>query len=690
MSEKLENLIRQVQRQKIQMESNVLFQKNMQVFKSRFPSIYKLFENYETKKFKLSLDPEMNLNLVDTEAKHYVYASGPQKQAQAQVSRFHEKLQVRKFRVPKTEIYNPDHIHIPTLNSMVDEYENHCVKRLDHTPDYILNLMISGVGMGYQLPILIGKYDIQNIFIYENCKDSFHASMHVIDWTPILDYFSKAGRSISMCIGVSPHKALSQIELAIRKLGLHSQIFTFVFQHSQRKSELDFISLYQKEIRSFLGGLGYFDDEQIGIGHAYHNLLSKHAAFTMPAMKNRSERIAVVGNGPSLDYHLDYLKENSEKLIILSCGSALGSLYRAGIKPDFHVEMERDYAMTDYIKYDTPIEFRKNITLLCLHSVAPETLNQFGKACYAIKIHDAGAPLIHDYFKPQKLVELAFCNPTVSNCAMAFAVYLGFNHIHLIGTDFGVTADGKHHSQNSLHYKMQDFVGKDSEFDYDYKESNEKLVEANFGGVVKTHHILDTSRVAIERLLDFAIKKSPSFKCYNTNNGAKIRNSESVELDNIPKINTINKKSVISGIESDYFVYKSNQEFESLKSDTILRKFYGIQDQVKIRPDIDSDHDLIEELNRIFRQISEDYDPVTHFLLRGSFSCFFGSIVENTLYTVNKDDFIKQVAMGRAHFNRFIDLIYDRAKEHPFKIDDFPLELLHKMQASDEIASANP
>lgn len=680
MSDSLEKLMKQVQLQKLQLECSNLFQRNLRVFAQRFPEIHELFKAYKPQRFQLGITPTEELNLVDTEAKHFVYASAPQDQAKKQIERFKNRIQVRKFRVPKTPVYNPEHLHIPKLNDMIDAYEKNSVARVTKTPKYILNLVLSGVGMGYQLPYLVNDFDIQNIFIYENCKDSFHASLHVIDWEPILNYFAADGRSISLCIGVDPRKALSQIEFSIRKMGLHSQIFSFMLQHSQRKQELDFISIYQSEIRSFLGGLGYFDDEQIGIGHAYHNLCSKHAVFTLPRLANREERLVVVGNGPSLDFHIEYLKENQEDLIILSCGSALGSLHRAGIQPDFHVEMERDYAMTDYIKFDTPVEFRKDITLLCLHSVAPETLNQFGKACYAAKIHDAGAPLVHQYYEEKEIVELAFCNPTVSNCAMAFAIYMGFNNIHIIGTDFGVTEDGKHHSKNSLHYDMEDFVEDKSEFAYNYKDGKEKLVEANFGGVVKTHHILDTSRVAIERLLDFATKKSTSFKCYNSNHGAKIRNTLPTRLENIPKPKQIDKKSLLKAIESDYFYYNQNTGFESLSSEKILERFFDIQEEIKIKEGISNDQSLIIELNRIFKTVAMEYDPITHFLLRGSMSCFFGSIVENTLYSAEESDFNKQLCIGRTHYNNFVDLVFERAKAEPFKIDNFPLELLHKMQ----------
>lgn len=680
MSEALQQLLRQAELQKLQLETSLMYQKNLALFKERFRSIYQLFEKHQSTDVQLAVDNQGNLNLINQKGKHYVYNSSPAELSKKQVDRFSKHTKVRKFRIPESPVYNPEHLYIPKLNEMVQDYQKYSAARENACPQFIVNLMLSGIGLGYQIPMLLERFDIQHLFLYENCKDTFHASLHVIDWQPILDYFRESGRSITFCIGVDPRKALAQVEFSIRKLGLHTHMFTFVFQHSQRKEELDFIKIYESEIRSFIGGVGYFDDEQIGLGHAYHNLRSDHAVFKIPEFKSRFERLAVVANGPSLDNHLEYLKQNSDKILILSCGSALGSLYRAGITPDFHVEMERDYAMTDYIKFDTPAEFRKNITLLCLHSVAPETLNQFGDACYAVKVHDAGARLIHDYYKPQKLVELAFCNPTVSNCALAFAVYMGFSNIHLIGTDFGIPDDSQHHSKNSLHYQMEQALEDGETFDYSYSNSDDLFREANFGGTIKTHQVLDISRVAIERLLDFAVKKTPEFTCHNSNKGAKIRHAMPVDLADIDDFPVLDKPSLIKQIKQTHFHHYTNSAFEKITSDALLKKFYAVQASVKLREDIPNDKALVQELDRITKTVSEDYDPITHQLLRGSLSCFFGSIVENSLYATDPDQFQHQLNLGRKHYNRFIDLIYERARAEPFKVDDFPLQLLQKMR----------
>ena len=49
----------------------------------------------------------------------------------------------------------------------------------------------------------------------------------------------------------------------------------------------------------------------------------------------------VIGSGPSLDELLPIIEAHKDRAVIISCGTALTVLARKGIKPDFHVEIER-------------------------------------------------------------------------------------------------------------------------------------------------------------------------------------------------------------------------------------------------------------------------------------------------------------------------------------------------------------
>ena len=679
MSEALQQLIRQAEAQKIQLQMNLQYQHNLELFAERMPSIGKLVKDHQAKKLVLKLDHGGKINLLDQTQRSFLYNHNPQDFCRRQVEQFQKHSNVRRFRISKNKEYNATHLHIRHLNQLIDAYQKDEPQRLRGTPTFIPTLIVSGVGLGYHLIALVEKFDIQNIIVYEKCVDSFQGSLHVIDWRRILDYFRQRHRSISLCIGVEPRLALAQIESTIQRVGLHSQVYTFVYRHSMRKAEMDFIEFYQKELRAYVGGIGYYDDEQIGLAHAYHNLLSDRAVFVSTKTHSRKTRLLLIGNGPSLDEHKDYIEKNRDKAIVMSCGTSLSSLLRMGIKPDFHVEMERCILVNDIIKYSSEKNDRDDITLLCLHTVAPETIEAFADCCYAIKSNDAGGPLIHDYFLPQKTNELIFCNPTVANCGLSFAVSMGFEDIHLVGIDFGVRDGKKHHSQHSIYVDMEKQLKEDEVEHSFFHEHKAIYCNGNFGGRVMANPVLNMARVSMERYLKLVQPAFPNLRCTNTNNGARIEGTITKKLGDLEDCQQSDKFAEIRDIKSSHFHYHKNQQFEKLKKEEVLAYFYSIKDKLKLSCEMSTDAELYHELRRAYGEISKQKDVITHYLMRGSLNSFFGAIVENTMYCASAGDFKARLAIGVTQFNHFIDKVYEKMSDDPFKLDETDSPLVQKM-----------
>ena len=101
------------------------------------------------------------------------------------------------------------------------------------------------------------------------------------------------------------------------------------------------------------------------------------------------------GNGPSLDGLVDTLRNNLQGAVIFSCGSTTGTLCKLGIIPDFHVEMERTADTEPVILNGTTEEFRRQVKIIALNTVYPDSLALFNKAYIAKKPNDAGDELIN-------------------------------------------------------------------------------------------------------------------------------------------------------------------------------------------------------------------------------------------------------------------------------------------------------
>lgn len=666
----------------LQAEVDSRVKRNISLFKQRFPAIFTRIENHQATKVVLNVDPNGNLNLVDTEIREYFYHGEPKTICKKQVAEFGSSAKVRKFRMEKSPEYNPRHLHIKHLNDLIDEYRRTPVKRLAGTPLTITNLIVSGVGAGYHLLELIEQFDIHNIFIYENCLDTFHCSLHTVDWQPILDYFRASHRSITFCLGVAPDKALEQIEQSINQIGLHNLIFNFVYRHTQRESEKDFINVFMSQMQSYLGGLGYFDDEQIGFAHGVANAQAGHAAFVSEKTFRRKTPLMIVANGPSLDLHQDYIKRNRENTIIMSCGTALGSLLRMGIKPDFHVEMERAAVVREFMDFGSAEADRTGITLLCLHTVSPKTTSAFETTCFAIKTNDAGAPFVHQYFHPKKLAELVFCNPTVANCALSFSVSMGFMKIHLVGVDLGIQEDGKHHSSQSVYYDIEDQVEDKKDFAFNYQSDSNIYCEGNFGGQVKSHGVLNMSRVSVNRLLDIVTKAFPGFECINSNRGAKLKHTLSIPIEDLPDLPEVNKELEIEHLKKNHFYHRNSTSPRTPDPRDILNYFFSLKDKIFLNPDITSEKALLDDMRRIYRLISKKNDTTTNQLLRGSINCFFGAIIEHSLYCAIPAETQSRIQIGVKRFNQFMENVFERMELEPLRLDDTSSALISKIDRS--------
>ena len=98
----------------------------------------------------------------------------------------------------------------------------------------------------------------------------------------------------------------------------------------------------------------YFDNAKYGIAHTRWAL-----THSVPFLLEKSKRniptylldvpVFIVGNGPSLDYLIEVLREEKERVVIVSCGTALQALYQNGITPDYHAEIETNRSTFDWL-----------------------------------------------------------------------------------------------------------------------------------------------------------------------------------------------------------------------------------------------------------------------------------------------------------------------------------------------------
>jgi hypothetical protein len=673
-------MLRKAEMQTLQLQLEVRFKKNMAIFKEAARDIYDQFIDYQPKELRLMFTSEGYLNLVNYQlANKPVYESEPQEFIEKQVQDFLNRPAFSSVSFSKSKIMNDAHIHPPLINHLIDSYAP-LSDTLRISSDKPIGLLImTGCGLGYQIPALLKQTDIYNLCIFDPHKDSFYAALHCIDWGEIIGYFLRPGRMIKLFIGLEPSDAMSDLKLLTDRIGLHNIVYTFLYRHFGSSKEEAFINLYRKEFHLNASGTGFFDDEQVSFAHTLANLNRGTPLFLHNPKKDTPlPPLLLVGNGPSLDKHIEFLQRNRPNTIIFSCGTALSSLAKKGIKPDFHIEMERNIDVKDWLEVGTQPEDRQGVTLLCLNTCAPEVIALFDKACMAKKPNDCGEKIIEDALallapKYQGLKSLALCNPTVTNAGLSFAISMGFKEIYLVGVDLGMSAEGDHHSTLSPYHSLAKKTQLKDLSPLENTKTN-YMIKGNFVEQVSTSLYLDSTRVNMQILLTYCERTLGDVRVYNSNDGAFIQGTKPIPLTDIQDFPPLpDKTAVIRQLNADHFIALPPQQLpEKTFCNQYLESFFALRSHLALPKQAPTREQLYHRLSHIYYYVRDqrEKNPITTLLLRGSLQGYFTLLIKACLYQPNEQAYKAAYEIGRKAYMQFIKQCFEFMRTQPLKLDD--------------------
>lgn len=673
LQQKLNAALRKAQMQQLQLELEVRFKKNMEAFRQAAKPIYDQFINYEPQELRLSFDADGYLNLVNYNLNNKpVYSENPADFCAKQFAEYCARPTLSSIRFGKSKILNTEHHHPQLVNQMLDEFAP-LRESIKYGADVPIGFMlITGTGIGYHIERIVNELDVHNLCIFDPHKDSFYAALHTIDWTPILEKLCQPGRMFKMFIGVEPKDAMADMKLLSDKIGLFNLVYTFIYRHFSSKKEEDFVELYRKEFHLSASGTGFFDDEQISLAHTVNNINNGYKFFRQIKPTERLPAAFVIGNGPSLDMHIEYIRQHRENAIIFSCGTAISSLFKVGIKPDFHVEMERNSVTASWIEHGTPAEFRHDIALLCLNTIAPQVVPLFGDACLAVKPNDVGQHVVEAEYPGMHLHPLLLCNPTVTNAGLSFALAMGFKEIYLLGVDLGVREDGAHHSSLSLYYDLEKKTQKKGFSGFERKAGDYEI-PGNFGDKVTTNPVLHSTKTNMEILIRHLKRSGREFNVYNPNRGALIDGTLTVaQADLPPPTAEIPKAEAMAAIKNIHFFKAPERHIdEAYFREKYLVPFFALRPQLTLGKKLETFADLRAEMTRIFRLVRDikSTSPVTCLLLRGSINSLFTLLTHALLFTRDKQVFQDYVRRGRAGYMDMINTAYGMMETKPLQND---------------------
>ncbi|MFT4924380.1 MAG: hypothetical protein ACI8WB_000458 [Phenylobacterium sp.] len=392
-------------------------------------------------------------------------------------------------------------------------------------------LVVLGSGMGFHLNHLIKAKKFSFIILVEPDDDMLFHFMSNVDITALSKHCSDNGGIFTILQPKDLAHFSQQVSLLAKEMGYGLFAEMGTYRHYETPLFNDIFDNIVELRHQWLSTWGFFDDEVMGLQHSLSNAKQQHRLFHQGSVyqglvdqkvaeqsSNRDLPVLVIGNGPSLDASLELAQQHQGHFMVVSCGSALVAVLKAGITPDIHVEMERSPQVYAMNKARLTAQFCQNTILFALNTVSPELTASFKQTLLFAKARDLGTEMLQVANKTP-VTPLYNSNPTVTNFAVSACIALGFEQLILLGCDYGYKDPEKHHASSS------DYYNPDSDMSA-VVYRHDLAVKGNFGGMVGTDRIFNLSRKNVEHVL----AKHPAVSCINCADGAYIEGTSTSQF----------------------------------------------------------------------------------------------------------------------------------------------------------------
>lgn len=610
---------------------------NLTYLKEKLPELYEQFKDYKPSGTGVVLDENGSINLLNNS--NYAYEENPKVLAQKQVKKYLNHPVYSRYEIKHSRDEDIYFKHQALLKSIYNVRNSQTTgKVIKPTQEARLDFVcFLGGGLGYQIEELFRQKEVLNVLLFEPNPSAFYALLHCVELKPLVERCVSIGGVFRFCIGGDENVVVNQVYSLLNTQGFFNVSLIHFFKHYDSQLMTKTVEKLKALGHRWTAGWGFFEDEIIGLRHTLSNL-----ALNFPTIKKsrlysnplKHTQVFVVANGPSLDLAIDFLKDHQGDLVIVSCGTALKALLINGIKPDFHVEMERTKELYDWleaIEKDEKISIQlKDINIIALNTVYYGLLQEFKAARLITKVNDAGGELVRAFDKDCIYTFPLYTNPTVTNTALAVVCEMGFEEVYLVGVDLGFVSETEHHSKHSIYYD-KDFKYK-AQIEDSMKE--ELKVKGNFKDLVSSTFHFDNSRGNIESL----IKMHKKVKFYNTSNGAFIRNTKPRRITDLAPPNKLANKS--HKIEKLLTTSSSLSGIsEACDMSSIVKLKHSVRSNLEsllslTNRNFNTREELVESFflqNKMLKMIKEQ-DAICFWLIQGTFNYFQSYIMACTYY----------------------------------------------------------
>lgn len=365
----------------------------------------------------------------------------------------------------------------------------------------------------------------------------FAESLRTVDWARHMGGVQERGGAVYLLPEATPEAV---IDAAWRVSRTHNptQIDGFVLLATGDDTYRQHVSdLVIQTLMLSTTMLGFFHDETVMQWNTYRNLRSgKARTFRRTANDTAPPGVPafVVGSGPSLDKDIDAIKARASDAVVISLASSLRPLLKAGITPDFHVELENVYITPKLVELSKTYDL-SDLKLVAAASVETAVLDYVDVAVLYARYALSSYPVFSKGIEET----LSLPGPTAGNAALCFALESGFDEVYLFGLDLGTWDPEKHHAGSSFYYT--------DEAD-PHRVAYDLPVPGNFRECVLTSQPFLS---ALKNVSDLARNFRTRARIFNCSDGARIQHTTTLASADI-RFEGTGKPAALTALEAGF------------------------------------------------------------------------------------------------------------------------------------------
>ncbi|PTC01159.1 hypothetical protein C9975_03555 [Thalassospira xiamenensis] len=505
------------------------YRENADALSESYSDLINALDSYESVDWQLLVGPDGQVNIYHKQRQCTWFSLDPSADVEATLAQFHQMAGHNDPVLASSGGILKDYIHFRRGKELAEIRQRFKSMR-ETVPDHMPAMVMFSPALGLQLDKLLNRYEVQSLYYVEPVLDFFYLSMFAADWKYVYETIRERKHYLFLHVGDNGEHLSDDMIARINNNAGHLAVNTYFhvpvmtpFLHQPVRKLLD-------DMNSVLSLSEYYDHARFAVSHTRKNfrngvkLLDLNRVNQLP--EGLDQPVFVVGNGPSLDDEIEFIKSVRDQVLLISCGTTLKALWRNGIQPDFHAEVEQHKNSYNIVSSLNDPDYLKGITLLGCSWIYPPSAALFKNTLTLFKYGEGMTQVFSKIAAenqwPLPVVKRSY--PTVANMVIGFCQAMGVKEVYLFGIDLGFLDIEHHHSKDSIFYN-----NKKGDKLVDVKDMGWTAipVPGNFQPMVSTKFDF---HLAI-RSMEASLAAHPSMTVYNCSNGARIEGTTPLRSD---------------------------------------------------------------------------------------------------------------------------------------------------------------